>query len=110
MLFPTEALPVKLGRGRNCPIRMDDITVSRVHAQVRLSQGKFYIMDMKSKFGTLVKFREELTLRDKLKLQSGRTLLSLSLLKCGSIMSANNSSQSPYRRQARRKIIPMKQE
>jgi hypothetical protein len=52
---------------------------------VRQSNGKFYIADMKSKFGTLVKFREEITLRDKLKLQSGRTLLAFSLFKCGNI-------------------------
>ena len=40
---------------------------------MRLEKGKFYVKDLKSKFGTLVKFREEFPLDDRIRLQYGRT-------------------------------------
>jgi hypothetical protein len=81
VIFPTETSPVKMGRGHQCSIKIDDITVSRVHAELQLFRGKFYLIDLNSKFGTLVKFREEFVLKNQLTLQSGRTLLDFSLLK-----------------------------
>jgi hypothetical protein len=81
VLFPSQCIPVKLGRGHGCSIKIEDITVSRVHAEISFARGKFYITDMNSKFGTLVKFREELALKEKLRIQSGRTVLTFSLIK-----------------------------
>lgn len=48
---------MRLGRGHQCEIRIADISVSRTHSEIRLENGKFYVKDLKSKFGTLVKFR-----------------------------------------------------
>ena len=38
-------------------MRVNDISVSRTHAEVRYENNKFYIKDNKSKFGTLIKFK-----------------------------------------------------
>ena len=50
---------MRLGRGHQCEIRVTDISVSRTHSEIRYEKGKFYVKDLKSKFGTLVKFREQ---------------------------------------------------
>lgn len=60
-------------------MRVNDISVSRVHAEVRYENNKFYIKDMKSKFGTLIKFKEEFNIRDGLSLQYGRVCLQFSI-------------------------------
>ena len=60
-------------------MRVSDISVSRVHAEVRFENQKFYIKDLKSKFGTLVKFKEELIIKDRIKLQYGRVCLEFRL-------------------------------
>ena len=60
-------------------MRVNDISVSRIHAEVRFENEKFYIKDLKSKFGTLVKFKEEHQLKDKFKLQYGRVCLEFKL-------------------------------
>ena len=57
MVSPDEKVPVRLGRGHQCEIRVTDISVSRTHSEIMLENGKFYVKDLKSKFGTLVKFR-----------------------------------------------------
>lgn len=58
-VYPDEHVPVRLGRGHQCEIRVTDISVSRTHSEIRYEKGKFYVKDLKSKFGTLVKFREQ---------------------------------------------------
>lgn len=73
MICPDEKYPVKLGRGHQCEIRITDISVSRTHSEIRYEHGKFYLRDLKSKFGTLVKFREEVVLTDQFRIQYGRT-------------------------------------
>lgn len=57
VVSPDEKVPVRLGRGHQCEIRVGDISVSRIHSEIMLENGKFYVKDLKSKFGTLVKFR-----------------------------------------------------
>ena len=73
VLTPDEKVPVTLGRGHQCEIRITDISVSRTHSEIRLENGRFYVRDLKSKFGTLVKFREEFELEDRVRVQYGRT-------------------------------------
>jgi hypothetical protein len=73
LICPDEKVPVRLGRGHQCEIRITDISVSRTHSEIRLEGGRFFVKDLKSKFGTLVKFREQLPLEDRLRLQYGRT-------------------------------------
>jgi hypothetical protein len=74
-----ENYPVKLGRGHQCEIRITDISVSRVHSEIKYQHDKFYVTDQKSKFGTLIKFREEFVLYDFMKLQFGRTCFDFEL-------------------------------
>ena len=50
---------VRLGRGNDNDIRVNDISVSRIHAFIRRSpiDGSFFIEDNTSKFGTLVQLQ-----------------------------------------------------
>jgi len=68
---------IKLGRGHESDIRISDISVSRVHCTLKQEEGRYYISDEKSKFGTLVKMQEALNLTQdsELTLQAGRTIL-----------------------------------
>ena len=72
---------VKLGRGHDSDIRVSDISVSRIHATIRYSNKKFILEDNKSKFGTLLQVESPLCISKKkpLKVQIGRTVLSLSV-------------------------------
>lgn len=55
-------------------MRINDISVSRTHAYITLSNGKIFIKDSKSKFGTLVLIQDNIELAGKaLCLQIGRT-------------------------------------
>jgi hypothetical protein len=53
---------IKLGRGHDSDVRINDISVSRCHAVVSLKSGKFVLADNNSKFGTLVQVKEEVQL------------------------------------------------
>ena len=68
-----------LGRGHNCDIKISDISVSRKHCKILLSNGEFYIEDTKSKFGTLAKIKNSFTLRASydVSIQINRTVLRL---------------------------------
>lgn len=44
----------KLGRGLDQDLRINDISVSRYHAQIKFMKDKFVLLDNLSKFGTLV--------------------------------------------------------
>jgi len=52
----TEKKTFKLGRGHESDVRVSDISVSRCHALVKYNSdnGRFYLEDNLSKFGTLV--------------------------------------------------------
>lgn len=67
---------IKMGRGHESDIRIADISVSRVHCSLRHEAGKFFISDETSKFGTLVKAQEAISLTEdcELTLQTGRTI------------------------------------
>ena len=43
-----------VGRGNTVDIRITDISVSRVHSEIKLVNGEFYLNDKDAKFGTLV--------------------------------------------------------
>ena len=70
---------VKLGRGHDSDVRINDISVSRCHAIIVLKDGKFVIEDNNSKFGTLVEVREEIRMEhgSNTTVQIGRSLLDL---------------------------------
>lgn len=70
--------PCKLGRGHHSDIRISDISVSRLHAQITYNdeQKQFYIFDNNSKFGTLIKLQKEFIItKEKVAFQIGRTVL-----------------------------------
>lgn len=81
MILSNEGLSIKVGRGHQCELRVNDISVSRVHAEVKFQNNKFYIKDLKSKFGTLVKFKEEFNIKDGLQLQYGRVCYEFNIKK-----------------------------
>merc|ERR1712046_525067 len=72
---------LKLGRGHECDIRMDEVSMSRWHASIRYCDGKFVVEDNKSKFGTLVSLSKPCSLESgsMISVKVGRTVLALSL-------------------------------
>lgn len=42
-----------IGRGLEADLRLNDISISRIHAKLKHSKGKITLMDLYSKFGTL---------------------------------------------------------
>ena len=43
-----------MGRGHESDLRINDISVSRLHAMIKYKNGRFHLEDNVSKFGTLV--------------------------------------------------------
>lgn len=65
---------IKLGRGHQCEIRMTDISVSRIHAEIRFKNNQFYIVDNNSKFGTLIKLDHKIEMeKNPTTIQCGRS-------------------------------------
>jgi hypothetical protein len=46
--------PISMGRGLKNEIRVNDITISRIHCFLKVTKYGLFIQDFKSKFGTLV--------------------------------------------------------
>jgi hypothetical protein len=71
----------KLGRGHESDLRINDISVSRFHAVIKLKDGKFQLEDNLSKFGTLVlvKNRTLLVPGFNKAVQIGRTVINFSV-------------------------------
>ncbi len=76
-----ESQTIKIGRGHECDLRENDISVSRLHAYIKYQDGRFTILDNNSKFGTLIFLRKDLPIekKKKLALQLGRTVITFSL-------------------------------
>lgn len=75
---------IKIGRGVDTDLRINDISVSRVHAMIKLENGAFYLEDNNSKFGTLILIKEPIILNknhNNLEIQTGRTLLKFNIKK-----------------------------
>ena len=90
---------IKLGRANECELRMSDISVSRLHATIKLIGENFYLEDKDSKFGTLVQIKRPIALDTgyELNIQAGRTLLFISVKKPWSIIPACfRSNSSPF--------------
>ena len=69
---------ISIGRGSSSDIRMNDISVSRNHALLRLTPQGLFLEDNISKFGTLVLVKEPFPLlkaRNNVYLQVGRTVV-----------------------------------
>lgn len=69
---------ITIGRGSCSDIRMNDISVSRKHATLRLTSQGLFIEDNISKFGTLVLVKEPFPIlknRNNIYLQIGRSVV-----------------------------------
>ena len=74
---------IKIGRGHESDVRINDISVSRVHALLKYDNvtGRLLIRNLKSKFGTLVLLKKPLIIKDKkIDLQVGRTFIEAGLI------------------------------
>ena len=73
----------KLGRGHESDVRVSDISVSRCHALIKHNQenGRFYLEDNLSKFGTLVLAKEQIELDPEMTkaVQIGRSVISFTV-------------------------------
>lgn len=67
----------------DCDLRIEDISVSRVHSFLSIVDRDFFLHDNESKFGTLVQLQRPLTLEfdEMAQLQVGRTVLGFNLNK-----------------------------
>ncbi len=67
-----------IGRGNESELRVNDISVSRRHAMLKLKKDDgFYLADNNSKFGTVVLVRHKLSLSPNYQkaVQIGRTII-----------------------------------
>lgn len=69
---------VRVGRGQEADVRITDISVSRDHADMYHKNGKFYQLDLNSKFGSLRSFDRPVKIKKKLSIQSSKSVLFLS--------------------------------
>lgn len=70
--------PIMIGRGHKCDLRISDISVSRVHAILKLVDRKFLIFDNETKFGTHILLKDNLKIKEsKTAIQIGRTVFTL---------------------------------
>ena len=49
---------ILFGRHGGCNIYLSDISVSRIHSEIKMVGDKIVLLDKKSKFGTLVKINK----------------------------------------------------
>lgn len=82
IIRPSPAKTVfKLGRGHESDLRINDISVSRCHAKIKLEGGRFLLEDNQSKFGTLVLVKQRTPLLPGFNkaVQVGRTVINFSV-------------------------------
>jgi len=74
---------ITVGRSQECEWRLQDVSVSRHHANLIWSNGNIYVEDNKSKFGTLKSYDVPLEIQadTKLTLQMGRTICEFTMEK-----------------------------
>jgi predicted component of type VI protein secretion system len=70
-----------IGRGQDCDIKVSDISVSRYHCEIRYKDGKFWLQDTLSKFGTLVLAKGSIDLEPEMTkaVQIGRSVISFTV-------------------------------
>jgi len=71
-----EKYKITIGRGAECDVREADISVSRLHATIRVDEDGFWINDNSSKYGTLVLMRDNIKIEGNgVGLQIGRNVM-----------------------------------
>lgn len=74
------------GRANESSIRINDISVSRIHSKIRCSNGKYFLEDTGSKFGTIIKIEDPIILNQPIVLQTGRTVFEIKIKKKYSLL------------------------
>ena len=72
--------PISIGRSREADIPLLDDKVSRVHCGIRLSEGEFYLKDLKARNGTFVngkRVEDTIQLKEGDRIQIGSTIFVL---------------------------------
>lgn len=97
LIVPTDSDSIKLGRGHQCDLRISDISVSRIHAFLKFSDGKFLIYDNESKFGTLILLNKDYEIKnDKAAIQIGRTVFTFVQKTPNMYPATNNLEAGPH--------------
>ena len=83
---------ITLGRNQSNGVKLKDISVSRKHCYIIKRNGKLYIKDLNSKFGTLqyIKKKFDIQIDDNLDLLSGKNRFQISLSKKWSFLGLGN--------------------
>jgi len=70
---------IKVGRGHECDMSINDTSISRVQASISLRDGCFHLEDQGSRFGTYVKITKQKSLNkgEPCAVQIGRTILNI---------------------------------
>ena len=96
IIKPTAGKDVfKMGRGHESDLRINDISVSRLHAMIKYKEGKFLLEDNVSKFGTLVLISKRTPLSPGFNkaVQIGRTVINFSVKSLGSSSLAKSEAE-----------------
>lgn len=71
----------RIGRSQNCDIKLNQETISRLHAKINYEDDEFYIKDLDSTYGTMVLLKEPLKFsnskRNETCLVNGSTLIEI---------------------------------
>jgi pSer/pThr/pTyr-binding forkhead associated (FHA) protein len=73
-------IPAIVGRTINSDFKIGLNSVSRRHASIEFKQGSFYVRDLDSKYGTLVRIKDPIRIEGKLKVQVGDVLIRFDLV------------------------------
>ena len=66
------------GRGSDCAVKINDISVSRIHSKIKIKEGRLILEDNTSKFGTLIQVRDDISISEtSTHLQAGRTTVEI---------------------------------
>jgi hypothetical protein len=78
-IFNDAAKKFSLGRGHESDLRINDISVSRLHANLIYKDDQFILIDCRSKFGTLALHHGDLILEQDCPktIQTGRTVITV---------------------------------
>jgi len=70
-----------IGRANGTGFRVDDVSISRLHAKISFREGRFILEDNKSRFGTLVCMRQPYALStgETVSIQTGGAVVSFTL-------------------------------
>lgn len=96
VMINTDQTTFSLGRGHDSELRINDISVSRKHANLEYKNGVFTLTDLKSKFGTLVLISHNVELNEQSSktFQVGRTVITLKA-KCETPWKKNHPDSHP---------------